>query len=298
MSKKDNQHIVPRTYLKRWRISDDQNFVYAIDISNKYNKGVQKIGLNDRLFTRRRYYNDPSFQNAYIIEDVLGEDIEPLYGLIMQEIELEKDISLSTRENIIQWLYVSKMRSPNIRDNAKDLISKILNTIERYRKAQVDETTKQFIKEYSTTLSKQLQLSAFSDEKQTEKLLTLFVETLAVKHWKILKSKPSFEFWTNDNPGFSPNTHDRFAEDSPYHSVMEMNSASMIFFPLSPKYCLEISPFQQGTPLDICGLTMNIKFEEASISDVMFINKGVFYTCCNLIISNNKEMLERCIVSK
>ena len=74
--KKDEQHIVPRTYLKYWKIAPDKNFVYGIDFSNEYRKGVQTFGLNDKVFKQRKYYNHDSFENPYIIEDVLGEEIE------------------------------------------------------------------------------------------------------------------------------------------------------------------------------------------------------------------------------
>jgi hypothetical protein len=93
--------------------------------------------------------------------------------------------------------------------------------------------------------------------------------------------------------GFSPNTVKRLAEDYPYHHVMELNPSSIIFYPLSPKYCLEISPFVKGTPLEICSSTMEIKYEQVSLRLIEFKNRGVLYTCNNVLISNSLEILER-----
>ena len=68
---------------------------------------------------------------------------------------------------------------------------------------------------------------------------------------------------------------------------MELNASYVIFYPLSPNYCLEISPFLKGTSLNICSLTMEIKYEQASIGLIEFINRGVLYTCNNVLVSNN-----------
>jgi len=294
-SKKDGQHIVPRTYLKYWRIADDKNFVYGIDFSNKYKTGVQTFGLNDKVFKERKYYNHHSFENPYIIENVLGEDIEPTYDKIMNEVNSESNLSQSIREKIMQWLYISKMRSPYMRDNTERIANFLYKTTERYKDKNISPEKEQAIELHAKKIAKKNQLNTFANEGQLKKLLTLFIETLNSKHWRILKSIPQFQFWTNDNPGFSPNTVERFAKESLYHPVMEMNASSIIFYPLSPKYCLEITPFTQGTPLNICALTMEIKYEKASPELIEFINKGVLHTCNKVLVSDNKEILEYCI---
>lgn len=294
-SKKDGQHIVPRTYLKFWKIAEGKSFVYGIDFSNKYKKGVQTFGLNDKVFKERKYYNHNSFENQYIIEDVLGEDIEPSYDKIMCEINNEINLSFGIREKIMQWLFISKMRSPHIRNNTERIANFLFKVTEQFKDKNISAEKERAIEIHSKKIAKEVQLSTLTNDGQLQSLLKLFIETLNAKHWRIIKSIPQFEFWTNDNPGFSPNTDERFAKDTPYHYIMEMNEQSIIYFPLSPKYCLEITPFPQGTPLDICALTMEIKYEQASPKLIEFINKGIFCTCNKVLISNNKEILEYCI---
>lgn len=293
---KDAQHIIPRIYLKYFRIAKDKNFVYCIDFSNKYKTGVQTLGLNDKVFKQRRYYNIPFIQNPYIIEDVLGEDLEPQYDRIMEEVSKELPLSVDTIEKIMQWLYISQMRSPYIRDNIGKIINFSLKTTERYKHKNLSIDKEKQIEEYSKKASKEIHLSNFANEKQVKDLITLNNNTLNSKHWLILKSSESFPFWTNDNPGFSPNLHPIFAKNKPFHQVMELNDQSIIYYVLSPKYCLKISPFNQGTPLDICALKMKIEFEDASPTLIDYVNKGVFYSRIKLLISNKKELLEKCVI--
>ena len=253
------------------------------------------FGLNDKVFKRKRYYNDKTFQNPYIIEDVLGEDIEPIYNRIMSEINEEDNLSKSIRSDIMLWLYISKMRSPSMRDIAYQMISFSSKAAKKYVDRSISKEQEDDIERYAQKLAKDIHLNTFTNKDQAHSLLKLFIETLNTKHWQILKSTSAFEFWTNDNPGFSPNVDERFVEVTPYHHILELNTDSVILFPLSPKYCLEITPFKVGTLLDTCALTMNIKFEQASLEYIDYINRGVFYTRSNLVVSNRIETLEHCI---
>jgi hypothetical protein len=157
-NKKDEQHIVPRTYLKHWKISDAQNFVYGIDLSNKYNKGVQIFGLNHKVFKERKYYNDNSLQNPYTIEDVLGEEIEPNYDKIMNEVNSEIILSQPIREKIMQWLYISKMRSPYTRNSAEQMANFLYKTTELYKEKNLSPEKEKAIEEYSQRLASYLRL--------------------------------------------------------------------------------------------------------------------------------------------
>ena len=278
--------------MKHWCISKNDNFLFAIDFSDKYKSGIQRVGPNDKLFKREKYYNDKSFDNPYIIEDMLGEDFEPNYEIIMAEVKAEGVISQSVCQKIIAWLYVSKMRSPVMRDNPERVSSFVLKTQEKWGGKTLSASREKEIEDYSSKIAKKIHLSAFADIKVVEKLLMLYVETLLLKRWRILKSNPSFEFWTNDNPGFSPNVVARFAEQIPYHSIMELNSDSIILFPLSPKYCLELTPFEDGAPRPEPGF-IDVQFAQASPYGIAFINEGVYRTRSRLIISNNEASLVR-----
>jgi len=300
MSKKLQQHYIPRVYLKNFQIDDSENksFVYCIDFSNKYNRNPQRKGINDKIFKEKKYYNDPRLVDSFAIEDVLAEKFEPKYDKIINSISKEEELSKEIIENLMIWLYISKMRSPYHRENTKRLLKHFIEITNGYNKHTPDEKEKQVIEKYIKHKSKEVHLNAFSDKEQAEKLIKLHIETLNAKHWRIIKSYPDFPFWTNDNPGFSPNTHPLFVKDFPFHQVMELNSYSIIFYVLTPKYCLEIIPFEQGTPLTVCAFNMKIQFEQATHAMVDFINRGVFYTRYKLLISNSKKLLDNCVKNK
>ncbi|MBS1776879.1 MAG: DUF4238 domain-containing protein [Bacteroidetes bacterium] len=294
-TKKNEQHIIPKTYLRYWKIEPNKNFVYGIDFSNEYKKGVQTFGLNDKVFKEHKYYNINNCSNPYILEDFFGTNIESIWNDIMDEINEEKNLSKEVREKIILWLYVSKMRSPYMRNNIERITNFIAKTDERYINKDISIEKEKQIESISKRIAKQIHLGSFVNKEQHNNLWDLFSKTLNAKQWRILKSTTDFEFWTNDNPGFSPNMDKRFAIENPYHHVIELNANSFIFFPLSPKYCLEISPFFVGTPLEISALNMKIEYEQADLEVVDYINRGIFFTKTKILVSNNKKSLEQSI---
>ncbi|MVN76445.1 DUF4238 domain-containing protein [Hymenobacter sp. HMF4947] len=294
-NKSKQQHTVPRTYLKHWKISDAESFVYAIDFARKPRPVVDRFGLNDSVFKRDRYYNDNTFIHPYALEEAFSKYIEPEYENIVNEIKEENVITQTTREKIIFWLYTTKMRNPVMRNNHERIIHFLMTTKARWGGRPLEADEEQAINQYSKDLAKKMHLGALVDENDAKDLSDLFLQTMSAKRWRILKSHSLYNFWTNDNPGFSPNVDERFAIDRPYHHWFELNAKGVMFFPLSPKYCLEISPFTEGTPLEVNALTMHIPYTEASLTYIDYINKGVFYTRDRFVISNNKQILESCI---
>jgi Protein of unknown function (DUF4238) len=294
-NKPREQHYVPRVYLKQFQIDDvaNRSFVYCRDLGNPYNIKVQRVGLNDRVFKLRNYYNDRRLTDPFLIERVMGTDIEPTYDNIMQAIKQEGVLSAAIREDIVVWLFFTQFRAPHIRDNAERIMRFIIDSTNEYNKHRPDQDEQMVIAKYISQTAREVQLNCFSSSDQTSELAKSHIETLNSKHWKILKSFPEFPFWANDNPGFSPNQHERFASDQPFHPVMELNAHSIIYFVLSPQYCLEIRPFFQGTPLDLCAINMDIKYEQADLEYIDYINEGVFYTRHRLLISNKRTLLER-----
>lgn len=290
--KKKNQHIVPRTYLKHWKIADDKSFVYGIDFSNKYNDRVQRFGLNDKVFIIEYYYNHNSFDNPQKIEDILGKYVEPDYDKIMSEIIAEVNLSEPIRMKIISWLYYSKMRSPNMRNENSLLVNFILNISTMYGNIKLETEDKRDIYNYSKEIGKITQLNTLIDKSKVEEGLELYFNILKNKHWCILKSLSNYQFWTNDNPGFSPNKDEFRAKSNPFHSVMEMNQKLIIYFPLSPKYCLEFKPFEKECANNLSGLSMEVEYIQATPKLIHYINTGIFQTRNKLIIANNKDVLE------
>lgn len=293
-NKPKDQHYIPRVYLKNFQIDNDENksFVWCFDFSNKYNQKPQRLGLNDKVFKIKNFYTHSRFSNPYIIEEVLSQGFEPNYEKIMQFIREEKPLEPWVVQDLMAWLFISKLRSPYLRSNSEYLMHRITDIKTKLQKRQLTDDEKIKVDESIKILSKQYHINAFADKEQVERLMELHFETLNCKHWRILKSLQSFPFWTNDNPGYSINTNPLFAKETPFHRVMELNASSIIYYVLSPEYCLEIKPFTKDSPLEELAINMEIKYEQASPQQIQYINEGVFYTRYKLIISNKKELLD------
>ncbi len=297
MTKKIQQHYIPRVYLKHFQIDNTANksFVYCIDFSNTYNVTTQRKGINDKIFKEKNFYNDNRLDYPSAIEDTLAKKFEPKYENIINAISAEVSPPKAIIEDLFTWLYISKRRSPYNRANPKRHLEFYYRIKNSYDEHTPSDDEKKEMEKYIANRSREIHLSPFSDMTLAENLIKIYTNTLNAKHWRILKSQPEVPFLTNDNPGFSPNLHPLFAKENPFHKVMEMNGNSIIFYVLTPKYCIEITPFTEETPLGICALNMNIKFEQASPALIDFINMGVFYSRYKLLISNSKKILDHCV---
>jgi len=286
--KPKKQHIVPITYLKQFHIGDNKS-IYCIDFEDPYRQFVQKIGFNDRRVKIKNFYTDNRLENPFAIEEYFAKEVEPLYPKIMDVINQEKQLSNDLRGAIILWIYICDLRKPAKRDNYEDILKWSAEIVAKYKKETLDVSE---LRNHAKKLAKEIQLNPFSDHTQGKSLFDLFVNTLANKQWIILKSTSDNPFFTNDNPVFSPNLHPMFRKTVPYHIGAELNSQSYVYFILSPTYCLEISPFIEGTPFETNLFNMNIPYLNATHQGVDFINQGVHYTRNKLMISNSKDALE------
>ncbi|GAB3983140.1 hypothetical protein GCM10028806_56060 [Spirosoma terrae] len=287
--KPNKQHYVSRVYLKQFQIDDDQNksFIYGIDTSNKYRNKIQKFGLNDTVFKLKKYYNHTYFENPYALEEVFGKEIEPTYQNVINSLGKEGKLLREVKEQILEWIFVSKMRSPIFRDNHEDKLQFFRKVVKQHKGEEITEEDEKEIKEKA----KWGHLSTFIDEEKLKRMIDLFFGTLNAKHWKVLKAPDNFPFLGCDNPGFSPNVHPLFQEQFPFHHVTELNVNSVIYYVFSPRYCLEIRPFEFDTPLTDCALDMDVVFEDAPIEYITFINTGTIYTSYKVFFSNISTQL-------
>lgn len=293
-TKPEQQHYVPKVYLKQFQIDDQANksFVYCINYEDKYRTQVQKLGINDKVFKIRKFYNDSRLTDPFAIEKVFAQDVEPKYPKIMSYIEKE-ELPLVIREDILSWLFFTQHRAAYIRDNLNRVMDWTYNTMNKLAKRELSKPQQEWLDEYIKKSAREIHLNAFSDEQQYTELARTHMQILNAKHWKIMKSPHQYPFLTSDNPGFSPNQHEKLAARIPFHHVMELSHHSVVYFVFSPDYCLEIRPFYEETPLEICALNMDIKFQTASKEYVDYINEGVYYSRHKLLISHSKEFLKR-----
>lgn len=287
-NKPKKQHIVPVTYLKQFHTGDGKS-VYCFDFSDPQRQYVQKIHFGDKKFKIKNFYTDVRLENRYAIEEFFAKNVEPLYPGIIKAVNEESQLSNDEKGGIIVWIFTSNLRKVTSRLNYERISKWLFETMSKYKKEEIDHD---HLARRSQKIAKEAQLNPFSDPEQSKELMLLFERTLALKQWRILKTTNNNPFWTNDSPVFSPNVHPMFQKDVPYHAGAELNANSWVYFVLSPLYCLEISPFVVGTPLDATLWNMSVPYENAFPNEIEFINMGVFYTRHKMVISNNKQSLE------
>ena len=278
--KPKEQHYIPRTYLNQFRIPGIKgSFIYCYDLSNKYRKYTQEIGLNHATFKRDNYYHHSSLEDPYSIEKTFSE-IENDYNHIIEVISAEKTIDTETIGQIITWIFISRMRSPLIRNNIENKLL-LLNAFN-------ENIDYQSIKEES----KIEHLSVFFDSDKFSSTMWPFIGGINAKIWKILVAPDGYSFLGCDNPGFLLNVNPETNQKELFKQFIEVDADSLVYFVLSSKYCLEICYFEQGTPLDKCAMNMNIEFEKTSVWHLDLINKGTFFTAIDVIFCNSREQLQ------
>lgn len=289
MNKPKSQHLISRTYLKHFRIDGEiqQSFVYCFDLTNAYRRHIQRVGLKDKVFTEDRYYNDISLEEPYAIENIYGEAIEPQYERIMLSLNQMNFVSTELVELLMSWIIFSKMKSPYMRNRAEKALKHIIESKEAY--PDLDFLTK----ENASYYAKEVHLKMFTERKNLDEFGLRNLTTLYRKSWEILIAPDWLPFITNDNPGFSVNL--KLIQTNPYlfSSNLEEGVDSVVLYVLSPKYCLQIGPFDEGTPLNACAINILIPYKVALPRQINWINMGVALTCQRLIISNKKNVLEK-----
>lgn len=290
-------HWVPKVYLRQFLIEGGRNgsFVWCRDLTHQYDSRPKRLGINHGIFKSPDYYTDQRYSDPHVFEKkLLGGLIEPMYHQIMQEVNAERLPQLA-RENLLNWLFVSKLRSPFMRENARRFIWQYYHMSHKMQGKVLGAQEEAAFEQYIARVSKEAVLDAMTNSDDAAKRMQEQFAVLNAKHWRILRSPAERSFMGNDNPGFSPNMDDRFAQQRPFHHVMEINAHSIILYVLSARYCLEITPFLKDTPLtdEWCAMNMNIQFVDASPGLVDYINSGTYYTRHKLIISNSLDLLER-----
>lgn len=290
MSEPKKQHYISKTYLKHFT-EGKSPFVYVFDFSNPHRSEAQKRGVNSPIFKIKDYYSshDGILTEPYILEKTFSFLFESHYNDIINEISKEKNLSLEIREKLMIWLFGTQLKSPLIRNSFFHVTNWLYKVSSSYRRDGFYKNHKEPIEKYIKHISKINHLTSFADEQISK----LFIEGLSAKKWTILKPPVGHKFWTNDNPGFSPNLDLLFQKERRFHHQFELNAHSICYFVLTPGYCIQFSPFLKSDPPSINGLNMEITYVEINSSLYDEIMRGVFETRYKLIIADNKEIFKK-----
>jgi len=292
-NKPTGQHHLPKTYLRRFSIDpNDRNLksmVYCF-WTNQYETKTEPTSIDSKKFKENDFYTINHDTEPYAFENYFRVEIEPLYNKIMVEVESELNLSFECRQFLILWLYNNKCRNKANRANLERLTNFMIEVpySMQYGKEKF-EPLKEEAKKYATAKAKEIQL----DSLIKEDLVMEFDKGMGTKHWIILKSKSGKQFLTNDNPGFSVNMEMGVADINSLNSFYATNAKASNYFILSPKYCLLISPFWQGTPMETSIHNQEIEFKVTNDKHIDFINYCTKVTRTTFLISNDKNLIDK-----
>lgn len=109
------QHIIPEAYLKYFSTNSK---VYVIQLNNEYRSNIQEKGIGDKIFCdyENYYYNFPNRSNKPILENMFGRIESNDYETIMSRVNKNLDLGFETKDIIINWMLMMKMRNSFFRD--------------------------------------------------------------------------------------------------------------------------------------------------------------------------------------
>lgn len=301
MAEKEQQHIVPATFLRQFKIQNHKNpnHVWCIDITDKYNNQPKPKGVNSSIFKIKNFYslNNPEYR--LVLENFYSQKLEPTYNDILKEVTQELNLSEINRIRLIEWILHSNQRTEYYRNNIERLSKWLIEMNIRFQSIKKEINPEEEIEKYSSeiqreskSIAKDAQISNILNYEQYEKYIELFINELSTKKWTILKASEDFPFIANDNPGFSLNVS-HLNREKIFNSTIHLNHPSFNYLVLSPKYCLYIEPFKQTDPIHLNALNINIEYKEIDKKTIDFINLGTCLTSMKYIISNDLKTIEK-----
>lgn len=287
------QHDLPKTYLRRFVIDpQDRNLksmVYCYS-KTKYEAKIKAISIDSKRFKKNDFYTIKELADPYAFENFFRVEVEPLYNKIMAEISQETNLTHDCRGKILLWLFFNKYRNEANRNNLELLTNFLIEMPYKMQHGnQKFESIIEEVRKYSKIKAKYVQLFSLLEKK----LFLNFEKGMGTKHWIILKSNKENSFLTNDNPGFSVNVDMAIPDLETLNSFYATNGKASNYFILSTQYCLLISPFWEGTPLDMSLNNQIIKCVRIKDPHIDFINYCTITTRTQYLISNDNKRIER-----
>ncbi|WP_339607713.1 DUF4238 domain-containing protein [uncultured Roseivirga sp.] len=136
-----NQHTIPKAYLKYFTID---NFVHFLELKNPYTHKIRKEGIGHKVFCKTNYYN---FNGNKFVEKEFSKIESKDYEIIMDRLSTKQNIGYDTKQRIIKWVMMLKIRNTTFRDSLARLTTWIELTHYgiKYGRKAMDEKETEFI---------------------------------------------------------------------------------------------------------------------------------------------------------
>lgn len=273
------QHIVPVTYIKYFSPNYDGK-----DLQVLYTTGIKKWKMEnknsgDSIFWEENFYNTSQFDNPKYLEQFFGQAIESRYNELIDVIKDEKEIhDEDLKVSVFQWIFYSKLRSPMWREYLMEILNTNGHTLD-----------------FNAHELREEHLRIFSNPDLFEYILEYYESYLTTKQWKILIQPKDNSWITSDNPGFHINVSELEKEKESYVPNplwTGIQHDSVLYFPLTQKYCILIKPYNTGDDVNLNFNNDGISFEKSGSQELNLINAWTVMTSRNFVISPYRKELE------
>jgi hypothetical protein len=311
VSQPKKHHYVPQCYLKNFR-SENGGPLFTLNIEHlkkNYNTKIKSqhpgaiCYINNYYSIKDKLIFSGELKAIDFVEKIVNHYYEDSYQSVFEKLINDQSISLEDAMFVSDFLVHLKIRNPfqiGLNENLK--IEKIIQVAQGRYSSLKNEAIKwgfssvffdsiyenEIIKLINKeSLTKDFQLESLVQKfTNPEKNLALFREAILSCQWTLIESKNDQElFITTDNPGIAidifGNTHNtKFANGFNF------------FFPISPKYTLEISDSKKDhlrtNKKEIKGRSINSKL-------VRGLNHLFTKVSTRYLIANNARTLQNFI---
>lgn len=276
MANKKN-HIIARTYLKHFSPLNDGKSIQVLHLRQQFNPPkILQRNSGDKDFWEEKFYWTKQLQNPKSIEYFLGT-VENSYNSIVEQLNLEVAITERKFKTwVFQWVLYSKLRSPSWREFLKFSTEQGMG-----RKVEEREV-------------REKHLQFFAKDEILDFFINYYYESTNLKKWRILISPDNYSWLTSDNPGFCINSQEFKADPTAYFPNAlwtNLQNDTILYFPLTSHYCLEICPYKSGDDPTKNFANDTIDYERCSFSTAQLINNWTVLTANNLVISKSRNEL-------
>ena len=303
---KKRQHVVPQFYLKSFAVQTKPDLFKIFCYFKQHKNEIKRLEVKN-VAVKNFFYDDNKLPQP--IENYLSfreTDLSRTYNKVIREKSIN-NLNKKERTHLVYLTYFQYIRTEYTRTKSKQLLKDILkreksnylknHNLEEWNEFNEYGTTKHPIRIQKLLIVADDDYVEYRRDKETKSNLNIIKIILKLKN-KLLNTffslnqilleikQPSLEFYTNDHPIlFYSKKNLKDDEGKTFLNIHDPQT--QIFYPLSPKLCLNFysskifSNYKQKYP------TMKKELYKSDVNEINLINKLVTHEAYRMIFSKS-----------